>query len=71
VRSVWPDGDPAFIAVARGDVASARGMTEIAREVGISRVAMSKAFRPEENPTLDTLASVIRALGLKLTVRAA
>jgi probable addiction module antidote protein len=46
-------------------------MTEIAREVGISREAMSKAFRPEENPTLDTLASVIRALGLKLTVRAA
>ena len=46
-------------------------MTEIARETGISREAMYKAFRPEGNPTLETLARVIRALGLKLTIRAA
>ena len=46
-------------------------MADIAREARISREAMYKAFRPEGNPTLDTLARVIRALGLKLTVRAA
>jgi hypothetical protein len=43
-----------------GDVARARGMTEIAREAGISREAMYKAFRPEGNPTLETLARAIR-----------
>ena len=71
LEAAFEDGDPALIAAALGDVARARGMTEIAREAGISREAMYKAFRPEGNPTLDTLARVIRALGLKLTVRAA
>jgi probable addiction module antidote protein len=47
-----------------------RGMTEIAREAGVSREAMHNALRPEGNPRLDTLARVVRALGLKLTVRA-
>ena len=64
LEAAFEDGDPALIAAALGDVARARGMTEIAREAGISREAMYKAFRPEGNPTLDTLARVIRALGL-------
>jgi probable addiction module antidote protein len=71
LAAAFEDGDPALIAAALGDVARARGMTEIAREAGLSREAMYKAFRPEGNPTLDTLARVIRALGLKLTVHAA
>src|SRR5215472_3856478 len=71
LEAAFEDGDPALIAAALGDVARARGMTEIAREAGISREAMYKAFRPEGNPTLDTLARVVKALGLKLTVRAA
>jgi probable addiction module antidote protein len=65
LEAAFDDGDPALIAAALGDVARARGMTEIGRE------AMYKAFRPEGNPTLDTLARVVRALGLKLAVRAA
>ena len=68
--AAFEGGDPALIAAALGDVARARGMTEIAREAGISREAMYKAFRPEGNPTLETLARIIRALGLRLTVRA-
>ena len=64
LEAAFDDGDPALIAAVLGDVARAR-MTEIARE------AMYKAFRPEGNPTLDTLARVVRALGLKLAVRAA
>jgi probable addiction module antidote protein len=70
LEAAFEDGDPALIAAALGDVARSRGMTEIAREAGISREAMYKAFRPEGNPTLDTLARVVKALGLKLTVRA-
>jgi probable addiction module antidote protein len=71
LAAAFEDGDPALIAAALGDVARARGITEIAREAGISREAMYKAFRPEGNPTLDTLARVISALGLKLTIRTA
>jgi len=71
VEAAFEDGDPALIAAALGDVARARGMTEVARQAGISREAMYKAFRPEGNPRLDTLARVIRAPGFKLTVRTA
>jgi probable addiction module antidote protein len=70
LAAAFEDGDPALIAAALGDVARMRGTTEIARE-GLSREAMYKGLRPEGNPTLDTLARVVRALGLKLTVRAA
>jgi len=71
LAAAFKDGDPALIAAALGDAARARGVAEIAPEAGMSREAMYKAFRPEGNPTLDTLARVIKALGLKLTVRAA
>lgn len=71
LAAAFADGDPALIAAALGDVARARGISEIARAAALSREAMYKAFRPEGNPTLDTLARVVRALGLKLCVRAA
>jgi probable addiction module antidote protein len=46
-------------------------MAQIARDAGISREAMYKAFRREGNPTLETLTSVIKALGMKLSIRQA
>ncbi len=36
LEAAFDDGDPALIAAALGDVARARGMTEIAREAGIT-----------------------------------
>jgi probable addiction module antidote protein len=41
-------------------------MTQIAKEAGLTRDTMYKAFRREGNPTLGTLMSVLKALGLKL-----
>ena len=69
LEAAFEDGDPALIAAAVGDVARARGMAQIARDAGISREAMYKAFRPEGNPTLETLTGVMKAMGLKLTIR--
>ncbi len=71
LQAAFEDGDPALIAAALGDIARARGMTHVAREAGISRETLYKALRPEGNPTLDTLARVIRVLGMKLAVRQA
>lgn len=71
LEAAFDDGDPALIAAALGDVARARGMAQIARDAGISREAMYKAFRREGNPTLETLTKVMKALGLKLTVQEA
>jgi putative addiction module killer protein/probable addiction module antidote protein len=67
LEAAFEDGDPALIAAAIGDVARARGMSEIAKQAGLTRDTMYKAFRPEGNPTLETLVGVLNALGLKLT----
>jgi probable addiction module antidote protein len=68
LEAALEDGDPSFIATALGDIARARGVTAFARETGLSREAIYKAFRPGGNPTLDTLAKATKALGLRLAV---
>jgi probable addiction module antidote protein len=55
-----------LIAAVIGDVARARGMTQIVKEAGLTRDAIHRAFRRERNATLETLTSVLKALGLKL-----
>ena len=59
-------GDGAFIAKALGDIARAKGMTQIARDAGLSRESLYKSLSGERNPGLDTILKVIAALGLKL-----
>jgi probable addiction module antidote protein len=44
-----------------------RGMSQLAKESGLSRDALYKAFQPDGNPTLQTLTSVMKALGMKLS----
>ena len=61
-------GDPALVADALGVVARARGMTEVAREAGVSRESLYRALSPEGNPELATIMKVARALGLKFSV---
>jgi probable addiction module antidote protein len=60
------NGDAAFIAKALGDIARAKGMTQIARESGLSRESLYKALSGERSPEFDTILKVINALGLKL-----
>ena len=60
--------DPALLAAALGDVARARGMTEIARETGLGRESLYKALSSDGNPEFGTILRVVRALGLKLRV---
>lgn len=63
------DGTPTEIASALGDVARSQGMTELARKAGVGRQALYNALSENGNPTLETLTSVLSALGLQLTVR--
>jgi probable addiction module antidote protein len=60
------DGDAAFIAKALGDIARAQGMTQVARESGLSRESLYKALSGERSPSFDTILKVVTALGLKL-----
>ena len=64
------EGDSAFIAKALGDIARAKGMTQIARETGLSRESLYKALSGDRSPSFDTILKVISALGLKLSASA-
>jgi len=61
-------GDAASIAAALGDIARAKGMSDIARKAGLGRESLYKALSPEGNPEFATVLKVIQALGLKLHI---
>jgi probable addiction module antidote protein len=66
VSDALESGDPAFIADALGLVARARGMSEVAREAGVSRESLYRALSADGNPEFATVLRVMQALGLQL-----
>lgn len=58
--------DPSLIAAALGDIARAKGMSQIAKQTGLGRESLYKALSPEGNPEFSTILKVINALGLQL-----
>lgn len=64
------NGDSAFIAKALGDIARAKGMSQVARDTGLSRESLYKALSGERSPGFDTILKVVEALGLKLHAQA-
>jgi probable addiction module antidote protein len=65
------DGDAAFIAKALGDIARAQGMSQVARDAGMSRESLYKALSGERSPDFATILKVTRALGVQLHAEAA
>lgn len=63
--------DAAFVAKALGNIARARGMTQLAKETGIGRESLYKALSGEGNPSFGTILKVVNALGLRLHTTAA
>ena len=61
-------GDVKVIASAIGTVARAKGMTQLAKDAGMSRESLYKALSTVGNPELATVLKVLSALGLKLSV---
>ena len=68
LRQVLEDNDPAELAGALGDIARARGMTQLARDTGLSRESLYKSLSGERAPSSETLFKVMKALGFKLTL---
>lgn len=60
-----PD-DAAGIARALGDIARAKGMSQVARDAGLSRESLYKALSENGNPSFATVLKVTRALGVRL-----
>ncbi|MCE1249807.1 MAG: putative addiction module antidote protein [Comamonadaceae bacterium] len=63
---VLEDNDPTLLAAALGDIARARGMTQLARDTGLTREALYRSLCATGNPSYATIVKVMQALGLKL-----
>ncbi|WP_308937313.1 addiction module antidote protein [Duganella vulcania] len=68
INEALAENDAALLASALGDVARARGMTEIAKGAGIARESLYKALRQNSQPRMETIGRVLTALGLRLVV---
>ncbi|XGA79205.1 putative addiction module antidote protein [Halomonas sp. CH40] len=69
LEAVMEENDPSLLAAALGDVARARNMSQLAKEVGMSREGLYKALSGESNPAFSTINKVANALGLQLTIK--
>ncbi len=70
LETALEDGDPALISAVLGDIARAKGMSEIAEKTGLSRNSLYKSLSPEGHPEFATVLKVINALGLQLQATA-
>ena len=70
LEAALEEDDPALVAAALGDIARAKGMTQLARDTGLGRESLYKALSPEGNPEFATILKVVQALGLKLHAKA-
>jgi probable addiction module antidote protein len=66
LEAALEENDPSLITAALGDIARAKGLSQIAQETGIDRESLFKALSPEGNPELAIILKVIHALGLRL-----
>lgn len=68
LRNALASGHAAYAAAAIGAVARARGLSNLQRATGIKRQTLNKSLSLKGNPTLETLMTVLGALGLRLEI---
>ena len=67
LKAAAEDKNPEVFLSALGDVARAKGMTEVAKRTGLGRESLYKALRPGSHPQYQTISSVLQAVGVKIT----
>ncbi len=65
------DGDQQVFLLALRDVAEARGLSQVAREAGLNRENLYRILSLNGNPQLSSLTTLLRSLGLRLSIRQA
>jgi len=68
LSQVLADGDQDELLEAIGHIAKARGMAQIAKEAGVGRESLYKAFAPGAKPRFETISKVIKSLGMTLQI---
>jgi probable addiction module antidote protein len=68
LEAALEENDPALISAVLGDIARAKGMTQIAEKTGLGRTSLYKALSPDGHSECATILKVIEALGLQLKV---
>lgn len=66
LEAALEEGDSNLVAAALGDIARAKGMSQVARDAGLGRESLYKALSPAGNPEFATILKVVAALGLQL-----
>ncbi len=69
LTAIIEEKDPSLLAAALGDIARARGMSEISKSSGITREALYEALRPNSQPRFETISRVCEALGVRLVAK--
>lgn len=69
MTAVLETDDPDLLLAALGDVARAKGMSQVAKDAGLGRESLYKALAPGAKPRFDTVLKVARALGVKLSAQ--
>lgn len=71
INAALESEDPELIKTALGDVARARGMTQLSKDTGLAREALYRALSEKGDPKLSTLFGVMKALGIQLSAKPA
>ena len=62
------DGDPSMIAVALGNIARSRNISQLARDTNMSRDGIYKALSGQGNPSFSTISKLAGALGYQINL---
>ena len=70
LSQILADGDTDELLEALGNIAKAKGMSQIASETGLGRESLYKTFHKGTKPKFETIMKVISSLGVKVQVTA-
>lgn len=63
------DSNPDLFLAALGNIAKARGVSQLAKDTGLSRESLYKTFSAGTKPRFETILKISRALGVPLGVK--
>jgi len=60
------EGEPADVINVIGAIARSKGMTQLAKQIGVSREALYNSLSEKGNPSFSTVFNILRSMGITL-----